>query len=182
METNGTLVKQLAQVIDEIDIISMDMKLPSDIGKAYWQEHEEFLKLASKKDVYVKIVITDKGVTLPKGSVATVEFNGMGGSKSLEVYPPSQESLAINKLIVVQPPTRLNDAMGLLSEMFDKIGSITTRMSVFAKETGMDEGDTGINLDEIQSNMNIFDTMMKEVSDIKNKGVENEQRKSENNQ
>ena len=82
----------------------------------------------------------------------------------------------------MQPPTRLNDAMGLLSEMFDKIGSITTRMSVFAKETGMDEGDTGINLDEIQSNMNIFDTMMKEVSDIKNKGVENEQRKSENNQ
>lgn len=49
LETNGTLVKQLAQVIDEIDIISMDMKLPSDIGKAYWQEHEEFLKLASKK-------------------------------------------------------------------------------------------------------------------------------------
>ena len=46
----------------------------------------------------------------------------------------------------------------------------------------MDEGDTGINLDEIQSNMNVFDTMMKEVSDIKNKGVENEQRKSENNQ
>lgn len=135
-----------------------------------------------REDVYVKIVITDKGVTLPKGSVATVEFNGMGGSKSLEVYPPSQESLAINKLIVVQPPTRLNDAMGLLSEMFDKIGSITTRMSVFAKETGMDEGDTGINLDEIQSNMNVFDTMMKEVSDIKNKGVENEQRKSENNQ
>lgn len=135
-----------------------------------------------REDVYVKIVITDKGVTLPKGSVATVEFNGMGGSKSLEVYPPSQESLAINKLIVVQPPTRLNDAMGLLSEMFDKIGSITTRMSVFAKETGMEEGDTGINLDEIQSNMNIFDTMMKEVSDIKNKGVENEQRKSENNQ
>ncbi len=135
-----------------------------------------------REEVYVKIVITDNGVTLPKGSVATVEFNGMGGSKSLEVYPPSQESLAINKLLVVQPPTRLNDAMGLLSEMFDKIGSITTRMSVFAKETGMDEGDTGIDLNEIQSNMNIFDKMMKEVSDIKNKGVENEQRESESNQ
>ena len=60
LETNGTLVKQLAQVIDEIDIISMDMKLPSDIGKAYWQEHEEFLKLASKKDVYIKIVVSSE--------------------------------------------------------------------------------------------------------------------------
>lgn len=58
LETNGTLVNQLAKIIDVIDIISMDMKLPSDIGKAYWQEHEEFLKLASKKDVYVKIVVS----------------------------------------------------------------------------------------------------------------------------
>lgn len=60
LETNGTLVKQLAQVIDVIDIISMDMKLPSDIGKVYWQEHEEFLQLASKKDVYVKIVVSQE--------------------------------------------------------------------------------------------------------------------------
>ena len=136
-----------------------------------------------REEVYIKIVITDKGVTLPKGSVATVEFNGMGGSKSLEVYPPTQESLAINKLLVVQSPTRLNDALGLLSEMFDKIGSITTRMSVFAKETGVDNMNAGINLDEMQSNMNVFDKIMKKVSDIKDKGVEeDEQRESENNQ
>lgn len=47
-----------------------------------------------REEVYVKFVITDKSVTLPKGSVATVEFNGMGGSKSLEVYAPTEESLA----------------------------------------------------------------------------------------
>ena len=135
-----------------------------------------------REEVYIKIVITDNGVTLPKGSVATVEFNGMGGSKSLEVYPPTQESLAANKLLVVQPPTRLNDALGLLSEMFDKIGSITTRMSVFAKETGMDNMNTGINLDEMQSNMNVFDKIMKKVSDINDKGVEkDEQSESQSN-
>ena len=135
-----------------------------------------------REDVYVKIVITDKGVTLPKGSVATVEFNGMGGSKSLEVYPPTEESLAINKLIVVENPKRLNDALGLLSQMFDKIGSITTRMSFFAEETGIENMNDSINLDEIQSNMNIFDKIMKEISEIKKKGVsENEQSKSQNN-
>lgn len=53
-------------------------------------------------DVYVKVIITDKEVILPKGSVATVEFNGMGGSKSLEVYPPTEESLATNKLLVIK--------------------------------------------------------------------------------
>lgn len=135
-----------------------------------------------REEVYVKIVITDKGVTLPKGSVATVEFNGMGGSKSLEVYPPTEESLAVKKLLVVQNPTRLNDALGLLSEMFDKIGSITTRMSFFAKETGMDNMESGIKLDEMQNNMNVFDKIMKKVSDIKNKGVEDEQSESQDNQ
>ena len=135
-----------------------------------------------REEVYVKIVITDKSVTLPKGSVATVEFNGMGGSKSLEVYAPTEESLAEKKLLVVQNPTRLNDALGLLSEMFDKIDSITTRTSFFVKETGMGNMESGIKLDEMQTNMNIFDKIIKKVSDIKNEGVENEQSESQDNQ
>lgn len=135
-----------------------------------------------REEVYVKIVITDKSVTLPKGSVATVEFNGMGGSKSLEVYAPTEESLAGKKLLVVQNPTRLNDALGLLSEMFDKIDSITTRTSFFAKETGMGNMESGIKLDEMQTNMNVFDKIIKKVSDIKNEGVENEQSESQDNQ
>ena len=135
-----------------------------------------------REEVYVKFVITDKSVTLPKGSVATVEFNGMGGSKSLEVYAPTEESLAEKKLLVVQNPTRLNDALGLLSEMFDKIDSITTRTSFFAKETGMDNMESGIKLDEMQTNMNVFDKIIKKVSDIMNEGVENEQSESQDNQ
>lgn len=135
-----------------------------------------------REEVYVKFVITDKSVTLPKGSVATVEFNGMGGSKSLEVYAPTEESLAGKKLLVVQNPTRLNDALGLLSEMFDKIDSITTRASFFAKETGMDNMESGIKLYEMQTNMNVFDKIIKKVSDIKNEGVENEQSESQDNQ
>lgn len=135
-----------------------------------------------REEVYVKFVITDKSVILPKGSVATVEFNGMGGSKSLEVYAPTEESLAEKKLLVVQNPTRLNDALGLLSEMFDKIDSITTRTSFFAKETGMDNMESGIKLDEMQTNMNVFDKIIKKVSDIKNEGVENEQSESQDNQ
>lgn len=135
-----------------------------------------------REEVYVKFVITDKSVTLPKGSVATVEFNGMGGSKSLEVYAPTEESLAEKKLLVVQNPTRLNDALGLLSEMFDKIDSITTRTSFFAKETGMDNMESGIKLDEMQTNMNVFDKIIKKVSDIKNEGVKNEQSESQDNQ
>ena len=119
-----------------------------------------------RDEVYVKIVMTSKGATLPKGAIATVEFNGMGGSKSLEVYPPTKKSLAMNNLIAVQPPTRLNDAMGLLSEMFDKIGSITTKLSFFANETGVTNLNNGIDIDDIQSNMNILDKWIKSFHKI----------------
>ena len=66
--------------------------------------------------------------------------------------------------------------------MFDKIDSITTRTSFFAKETGMDNMESGIKLDEMQTNMNVFDKIIKKVSDIKNEGVENEQSESQDNQ
>ncbi len=59
LETNGTLPEALSAVIDDIDIVSMDVKLPSSTGcKAYWQEHVEFLRVAWGKDVYIKAVIT----------------------------------------------------------------------------------------------------------------------------
>jgi organic radical activating enzyme len=59
LETNGTLPEKLAEVLDMIDIISMDVKLPSLIGKDCYHEHLEFLKIAKQKNVYVKIVVTD---------------------------------------------------------------------------------------------------------------------------
>ena len=63
LETNGTLCENLKEVIDCIDIISMDMKLPSDINSEHWLEHEKFLQIASGKDVYVKIVVSDESTT-----------------------------------------------------------------------------------------------------------------------
>lgn len=59
LETNGTLPKELSRVINQIDIIAMDFKLPSStLDKDYWAEHLDFLKTASRKMVFVKAVIT----------------------------------------------------------------------------------------------------------------------------
>lgn len=59
LETNGTMPASLERVIDDVDIISMDFKLPSAMhGNSYWREHEEFLRLAIKREVYVKVVIS----------------------------------------------------------------------------------------------------------------------------
>jgi 7-carboxy-7-deazaguanine synthase len=61
LETNGTLPAGLRKVLDFIDIIAMDMKLPSSQkGKCFWSRHGDFLKLSRRKKVFVKMVVTDK--------------------------------------------------------------------------------------------------------------------------
>ena len=61
LETNGILPTELKEVIEDIDIVAMDMKLPSSTEwKPLWQEHEDFLKIALRKDVFIKAVISSK--------------------------------------------------------------------------------------------------------------------------
>lgn len=61
LETNGVLKNKLLEIVDFLDIISMDIKLPSSTGdRAYWKAHADFLKEAGKKEVFVKAVITNK--------------------------------------------------------------------------------------------------------------------------
>jgi 7-carboxy-7-deazaguanine synthase len=59
LDTNGTLPDALAEIIKDIDIIAMDIKLPSSTQqKAFWAEHKEFLKIAKRREVFVKVVIS----------------------------------------------------------------------------------------------------------------------------
>lgn len=45
--------------IEDVDIISMDLKFKSSTGEDVpLQTHEEFLRIAAQKDVYCKLVIT----------------------------------------------------------------------------------------------------------------------------
>ena len=61
LETNGTLPNELEEIIDDIDIVAMDIKLPSSTQcRSYWKEHKEFLKIALKKDVFIKTVISSE--------------------------------------------------------------------------------------------------------------------------
>ncbi|MDD5730823.1 MAG: 7-carboxy-7-deazaguanine synthase QueE [Candidatus Omnitrophica bacterium] len=58
LETNGTLPDQLEQVIDLLDFVAMDFKFPSSTGLAdFWQQHKSFLRIASRKEVFLKAII-----------------------------------------------------------------------------------------------------------------------------
>jgi len=59
LETNGIYPDKLKRVIEYVDIVAMDFKLPSATGKRpFWEEHKKFLEIAAAKDVFVKIVVT----------------------------------------------------------------------------------------------------------------------------
>lgn len=62
LETNGTLPEKLEEVIEMVDIISMDIKTPSGMqdGTLDWNKTKEFLRVACKKDCYVKIPVDEK--------------------------------------------------------------------------------------------------------------------------
>lgn len=63
LETNGTLYKELAEVIDYVDYVSADIKLPSSTGlNPLWKEHDKFFDIASKKNLFAKAVFS-KNVT-----------------------------------------------------------------------------------------------------------------------
>jgi 7-carboxy-7-deazaguanine synthase len=58
LETNGTLFFELERLIDRIDIIAMDLKFPSSTGMGnLWHMHRKFLKIAARKEVFLKAII-----------------------------------------------------------------------------------------------------------------------------
>lgn len=63
LETNGTLPEPLTEIIEQIDIVSMDIKLPGMTGRSYREEHKNFIEIARGKDLYFKIVITGDTTT-----------------------------------------------------------------------------------------------------------------------
>ncbi len=66
LETNGILSRQLEEVISLCDMIAMDIKLPSVTReRSFFLEHEEFLRIAKSKNVFVKMVIS-KNVLIPE--------------------------------------------------------------------------------------------------------------------
>lgn len=61
LETNGVLPDALAGVIGGVDVVSMDLKLPSSTKcRPYWAEHEAFLEIAKQKEVFLKTVISSQ--------------------------------------------------------------------------------------------------------------------------
>ena len=99
LETNGLLPAHLSEVIDLVDIIGMDIKLPSVAGvKPFWDLHRDFLKMASKREVFVKVVV-----------------DSMVAEDELMLAAELVHSVDVNIPFIIQPRTPIDmDAGSLL--------------------------------------------------------------------
>ena len=76
LETNGIHAGALDSILPYVDVLAMDVKLPSAVGSELWAQHADFLSrikgtpfepgrrtsgaAAKKKDVFVKVVVDDR--------------------------------------------------------------------------------------------------------------------------
>ena len=61
LETGGHRPQQLSLILDFLDCIGMDMKLPSVSGEKHWEAHAAFLRLCiPQKQVFVKLIVSDQ--------------------------------------------------------------------------------------------------------------------------
>ena len=131
----------------------------------------------TNEEVYIKFIITDKNITIPQGTIATVEFSGMAGSKSLELYLPDKLTY-IDKntpILTVNPPKRLHDALGLLNDMFDKLNAIIYTSSSFAENLKFIKIQSGNDkkIEEfIDYSNDLLDDANKKAEDIRKKIME----------
>lgn len=56
LETNATLYEQATKIIDYIDIISADIKLPSSSGKDLFYLHDRFFEVVKDKNTFAKVI------------------------------------------------------------------------------------------------------------------------------
>lgn len=61
LETNGTLAGELEKVVDRVDWVAMDVKLPcTQGGRDLLEAHRDFLRLASRRRVFLKAVVGEE--------------------------------------------------------------------------------------------------------------------------
>lgn len=78
LETNGTMPERLSEIIDLVDIVAMDIKLPSMTGAPdRLQEHKKALEVAGPADVFVKVVFgrESKPMEIENASKAVAEIS-----------------------------------------------------------------------------------------------------------
>lgn len=105
-------------------------------------------------EAYVSFVITEKNLKIPHGTIATVEFTGIAGSKSLELYPPTKESLARGHAISVVDPIRLSTFVSNQQSIATNLINMTNQINMLVTKNNISQIRNWMNTAELFSKSN----------------------------
>lgn len=97
LETNGVMHAALGLVVEHVDIIGMDVKIPSTSGCTdLWNDHRQFLETARTRRVFIKIVVGEE-------------------TEDWEIIRACEIIAGVNREIplILQPVTRAGDTLGI---------------------------------------------------------------------
>ena len=136
------------------------------------------VKIVQENVIKVRFKVTKKTVHIPPGTFATVEFSGLGGSKSLEIYPQSSGKIPNeivgpnDNYIIVDRPKRLRDSMALLYQMYKTLMDMIYTTANFSDKVSDIEpktlnknsiNDFGKFIDYADEYLNLYDEDMKAI-------------------
>jgi len=78
LETNGTLPEELKKIVDLVDYIAMDIKLPSATGKDLFSKHYEFLSV-------LRSTAKDERISENRLQIAPARHDLAGGNCKLQI-------------------------------------------------------------------------------------------------
>ena len=101
LETNGTLYNELKEIIDYVDVISMDIKLNSATNQLNrFADNEQFIEIAHNKELFIKVVFNNK-------------------VSDDEIKETIKLAKKYNTLIILQPKMPMENDLALIN-IFDK--------------------------------------------------------------
>ena len=91
-----------------------------------------------ESEIYVTFRIAEKNIVIPDESIASIQFTGLAGSRSLEIMPQKRK-FSINKnIIYAQEPVRINSILQVQTTIFENVLEFCRGMLAFLSKNSID--------------------------------------------
>lgn len=123
LETGGHRPQQLSMVLPYLDLVGMDIKLPSVSGEEKWQAHNLFLQkcISSSVKVFVKLIISDQTQTKELARTAQlVANNSLNIPVFLQPVTPIKQPLT-SPAILPPSPEQVLTWQGLMKQWLKEV-------------------------------------------------------------
>jgi len=89
-------------------------------------------------EIYVTFRITEKATVIPDESIASIQFTGLAGSRSLEIMPKKRKLSTNKKMIYSREPVRINSILQAQTAIFENLLEFCRGIFAFFDKNSID--------------------------------------------